>query len=287
MSKYIQFYEEKYMRFPEGKYKALTLSYDDGVRADLHLMKILSDYGLKCTFNINTNRFDNRGKHDRLNEEETLAAYSNCGHEIALHGDRHVVMTKVPLPEAANEILRNRAYLERAFGRIVRGSAYAYGAYNEDVIKMLEALGVVYARTTKPTYSFDIPKNWLALDPTCHHKDERFKEVADRFLNDAPAIGTKHSEPWLFYLWGHAYEFDDDNNWDLIENFAARVAKSGGIWFATNIEVYDYVKAYESLIFSLDGERVKNPSAIPVWIELRGKIYKVNAGEELSFDVWE
>ena len=33
-----------YMRFPGGKGKALTLSYDDGVGADLRLMKIMKKY---------------------------------------------------------------------------------------------------------------------------------------------------------------------------------------------------------------------------------------------------
>ena len=36
-----------FMRFPEGRAKALTLSYDDGVEQDLDLMEILDRYGLK------------------------------------------------------------------------------------------------------------------------------------------------------------------------------------------------------------------------------------------------
>ena len=32
-----QMFEEKYMRFPEGRAKALTFSYDDGVAADKNL----------------------------------------------------------------------------------------------------------------------------------------------------------------------------------------------------------------------------------------------------------
>lgn len=43
-----------FMRFPGGRAKALTLSYDDNVKQDFRMMEILDRHGLKCTFNINT-----------------------------------------------------------------------------------------------------------------------------------------------------------------------------------------------------------------------------------------
>lgn len=42
-----------YMRFPSGKYKAVTFSYDDGFCTDIRLAPTLDKYGLKGTFNIN------------------------------------------------------------------------------------------------------------------------------------------------------------------------------------------------------------------------------------------
>ena len=47
-----QMFEEKYMRFPDGKSKALTFSYDDGVKADKRLVAVFDKYGLKGTFKI-------------------------------------------------------------------------------------------------------------------------------------------------------------------------------------------------------------------------------------------
>ena len=49
------------MRFPEGKSKALTLSYDDGVEQDRTLLDILNAAGLKCTFNLNSGCFPPEG----------------------------------------------------------------------------------------------------------------------------------------------------------------------------------------------------------------------------------
>ncbi len=86
------------------------------------------------------------------------------------------------------------------------------------------------------------------------------------------------------YVWGHSYEFDDRHNWDIIESFAKRVSGRKDIWFATNSEVYNYVQAYKNLVFSIDGERVYNPSHMPVWIEIRGKVYKAEGGATLQFD---
>ncbi len=285
MAKFIQMYEEKYMRFPEGRSKALTLSYDDGVKADLRLLEIMKKYGLKGTFNLNSKSelFNCGCWHGKMNEEQTYNAFVDCGQEIGLHGNRHIFLDKVPLPEAMNEMVQNRSYLEKKFNRIVRGMAYAYSGYNDDIVQMLRMLGVVYARTTESSHSFDIPKDWLRLKPTCHTREEEFSGLADTFFNNSPEEKPKHRESWLFYLWGHSFEFDDRNNWYLIEDFGARACGRKDIWFATNIEVYEYVQAYNNLVFSMDGERCKNPSAIPVWLEMRGNIYKIGAGEEIVF----
>ena len=43
-----------FMRFPGGKKKALTLSYDDGVEQDIRLIDIMKKNGLKGTFNLNS-----------------------------------------------------------------------------------------------------------------------------------------------------------------------------------------------------------------------------------------
>lgn len=37
-----------------GKKKAITFSYDDGVTQDIRLIELLDKYGLKCTFNLNS-----------------------------------------------------------------------------------------------------------------------------------------------------------------------------------------------------------------------------------------
>lgn len=273
------------MRFPEGKEKALTFSYDDGVKADKRLVELFNKYALKGTFNLNSDLFDIEGEwHGHMGEEESFRTFAQSGQEVALHGARHIFMTRVPLHMAAKEVSDNRAYMESKYNRIVNGMAYAYGDFNDDIVNVLRSLGVVYARTTKSTHTFEIPKDWLRLNPTCHHTEDCFSALADKFLGGKPSDSVKAREPWLFYVWGHSFEFDDNNNWDLMENFARRAGGRADIWYATNGEIYDYVKCYESLVFSYDGESVYNPSHADVWLEIRGKVYKIPAGGKLSFD---
>ena len=162
--------------------------------------------------------------------------------------------------------------------------AYAYSGVDDETVQALKALGVQYARTTVSTHSFAIPSDWLHLNPTVHHTEPCLKVLTDKFLSGKPSDEFKNREPWLFYIWGHSYEFDDNDNWDVIEDVCRRISQAGGVWAATNGDICDYVKCYQSLVYSLDGERVFNPSHRTVWLEIRGKVYGIESGEGVLFN---
>ncbi|MBQ2965162.1 MAG: hypothetical protein IJE14_10940 [Clostridia bacterium] len=46
----------RFIRFPGGRSKAVTFSYDDGSKQDKRLAQTLDRYGIKCTFNLNSSR---------------------------------------------------------------------------------------------------------------------------------------------------------------------------------------------------------------------------------------
>ena len=259
------------MRFPGNKKKALTLSYDDGVVFDKKLIEILDRYGIKCTFNINSGLF---GTGRRLSESEAYEIYSGTSHEIAVHSLSHPDLTALSPERISYEITEDRKNLEKLFGKIIKGMAYPYGTYNNNVTDVLKSSGIVYSRTTQTTGGFRIPENWLELPATCHHNDKNLMKYAEKFVNESP---EKYS--WLFYLWGHSYEFNDNDNWEVIEKFAEYMGKKEDIWYAANIEIYDYINAYNRLIFSYDGTLVTNPSAIDVYLEVDGNVVIARAGE--------
>ena len=76
----------QHLRFPNGKAKAVTLSYDDGCRSDLKLSETIDRYGLKCTFNLNSTEHCGKGA---LTQEEVEQYFLSKGHEIAVHGYFH------------------------------------------------------------------------------------------------------------------------------------------------------------------------------------------------------
>lgn len=275
---------ETFMRFPQGKLKAFTLSYDDGVAADRHLMQILHDYAVKCTFNLNSDLFDRQDWHNRLPEKDVLALFGSCPHEIALHGHRHLFMSKCPPVQMYHEIVANRTYLEKAFGRVVNGMAYAYGDVSEQIEDACRACGVVYARTTKSTHDFTVPTDFLCWNPTCHHGDGELPALADAFVSTSPAHSVKFREPFLFYVWGHSYEFDDHDNWQVLTNLLDKVALRNDVWYATNGEIYSYVTAFRSLIWSADGSMVYNPTCTDVWLERDGITLHVPSGSTVKVD---
>ena len=268
------------MRFPEGRSKCLTFSYDDGVLNDFRLAELFGKKGLKCTFNLNSGIWNDRdyddytSVHRRMTLEKAKGLYTRSGFEVASHAVTHPHLEKLPAAYCTKEILEDRLALEMDFDCIVRGFAYPYGTWNETVIDSLKACGMAYARTVWSSHSFEIPKDWLVLRPTCHHEDPELMKLADRFINEDP----RWPDVKLFYVWGHSYEFDFKNNWEIIEDFTDKTAGSDDVWYATNIEVYDYVKAYEGLVFDAALTMVRNNSTIDVWFVIDGKTIRAGAG---------
>lgn len=263
-----------YLLFPDGKPKALTFSYDDGVRDDIRLVDIFKSHGLFGTFNVNSGQFGARDS--LLTADEVKNLYLPAGQELACHALTHPWLEKLPDDMALFEVLEDRKRLEALSGEIIRGMAYPYGTYSERTVELLGAAGIAYCRTTVSTNDFRLPADWLKLTATCHHNGEKLFEHAEKFVNATP---SDHEHGWLFYVWGHSYEFPRDNNWDRIEKFAEQVSGKADVWYATNMQIYTYITAFRALQFSLNGGRVYNPSATPVWFSCAGKTYCVAAGE--------
>lgn len=273
-----------YMRFPGGRSKALTLSYDDGVRQDRRLLEIMKHYGLKGTFNINSEDYaaEDCAVGSKMSRSEAIELYRNSGMEIAVHSLHHPFLEQLPENLCAYEVLQDRKNLEADFGGFVRGMAYPFGTTSDSVVATLKQCGIVYARTVVSTEGFAIPTDWLRLPATCHHSNPRLMELAQNFAENAFARG-----PGLFYLWGHSYEFDYNkpyNNWGVIEEFAEYIGNRNDIWYATNIEIYDYIAAYKQLIFSMDYSRVYNPTCMALYFQTEKNLFCVKPGEEITYE---
>lgn len=260
---------KSYYCFPGGKAKALTMSYDDGKVQDKRLVAIFNKYGIKGTFNLNYGLF---GEPPRMPAEEMVGLYD--GHEIATHTMTHPTIERCPLVEVAEEILEDRKGLEKWSGRIVRGHAYPNGSYSEEIKQLFKQLGIAYGRVVETNPDFSLPKDPLEWKATCHHNDPKLMEYAKTFAEFQKSQYLK-----LMYVWGHSYEFDNNDNWNVIEEFCAYMGGRDDIWYATNIEIIDYLDAAKRLQYTADYTHVYNPSAISVWLKCSDAFYvEVPAG---------
>lgn len=251
-----------YCCFPGGKHKALTMSYDDGKLQDRRLIDIFNRHGIKGTFHINSGLFADE---NRIKPEEIPALYQ--GHEVSCHTVTHPTIARCPMPEVVTEVLEDRKALEGIVGYPVRGLSYPNGSLSDEIVSMLPHCGIRYSRVVGNTDGFALPENpyrWMA---TCHH-NHRLMELGEQFL-------SLHKTQYLYlmYVWGHSYEFDVHDNWQLMEDFCAMMGAKDDIWYCTNIELMDCLDDFKRLQFAADNSFVYNPNARDCWICVRSTEY--------------
>ena len=220
----------------DGKRKAVTFSYDDGIEMDKRLVEIFNRYGLKCTFNLNSGIQSSNNsftKGDVLIRRMNLTGLPKVyrGHEIAAHCLTHANLPKFDDETVYNEISRDKFNLEQMFECKIRGMAYPYGAYDERIMKIAADCGICYARTVKERDDFLINDNLLALETSRHHDKGDIFDMIDRFID------LKTDSPKMLYIWGHSYEFEVNKNWERIEEICRRIAGKDDIFYGTNREV--------------------------------------------------
>lgn len=230
----------------KGKSKAVTFSFDDGVLQDKRLVEILNKYNLKCTFNLNSsllgceNRHTYRGfdvDHTKILPSEVKSLYT--GHEVAVHTKNHYRLTELDDKAVISQVEEDRLKLSELCGYEVVGMAYPCGGVNNDdrVAEILKNdTGVKYSRTITSTYNFELQDNLYRFNPTVYHMERKKAfELAEEFIN----LKTDTSK--IFYIWGHSYELDYNNEkqmtWDYFEEFCKLISNKEDIFYGTNKEI--------------------------------------------------
>lgn len=292
-----------FMRFPEGKYRALTFTFDDGSNQDKWLMEVLKKNGLKATFNlnmgllppVNSEEFDFdkldeayfpvKSVQHRLSLEEIKELYVGSGMELASHGYLHAQLPLLNDDHALYELIRDRKALEDIMGVPVRGYAYPQGDFDDRSIELLKRAGFVYARTAYMTHRFDLPTDFMRWGPTCGYCDPAAMDLAEEFLTVQPGPGVYFGETRakLYNIFAHSYEFEFRKDYDVMEKLCEKLGgHDDEVWYCTNIEYFRYDKAFRDLDFNIDQTVVYNPSCIPVWIYANNNTVKVGPGETVN-----
>ena len=91
------------MRLPQGRKKAFTISYDDGVRQDQRLLDLMKKYGIRGTFNLNSGLLGRKEMAvidgfetdiSTFEADEIREMYQ--GQEIACHALTHMSLAGTP-----------------------------------------------------------------------------------------------------------------------------------------------------------------------------------------------
>ncbi len=274
------------MLFPEGKSKAIILSFDDGTISDRRLVQLMNEYALKVTFHLNSNKLDTK---DYLTKEEVKSLF--LGHEVSVHSANHPGLSGMSKIDIINEVIEDRKELEKLTGNTIRGMAYPFGSYDNLVVETISDLGIEYARTVADTYNFSIPKNFLMWHPSIHQFGKAFFKPNDE-ANDKKELNSFYSLVYDFLkadsialldVWGHSWENNGDGNrWVEMEKFFKLISRNNDIFYTTQIYLVDYINACKNLKFSVNKTMIENHSAIDVYIKLESKSYKIPAGSTIN-----
>lgn len=257
--------------FPEGKKNALTFSYDDNQIFDRRLVEILNKNHLKGTFHLNSGTMGCQNERDFFLEWNEIKELYR-GHEVACHGYHHPFFNQLSKGVLVEEILKDKETLEQVMEYPIRGMSYPFGVYSDEICNVARMLGIEYSRTVESTGNFNLPDDFLKWNPTCHHS-ANLTELAEQFLNP-----PSYANLQLFYIWGHSFEFDRENSWDMMEAFCEKVGKKDSVWYATNIEIKEYIEAARGLISTAKQDIVYNPSALDIFVEYQDQVIKIKAG---------
>ncbi len=239
------------MLFPEGKTKALILSYDDGTIYDRKLVELMNKYQLIGTFHLNSNKLGSNIYFDYLNKEEINNLYKD--HEVSVHSANHPNLPDISKLDVISEIIEDRKELERLMKYPIGGMAYPFGNTNDAVIEAINGLGIEYARTVGDTYNFEIPEDFLRWHPTMHqfckaywqpNQPEKDQEELTLFYK---TIGDflKTNDLAVLDIWGHSWEMGtDQQKWDETEKFFKLLANNDDICYTKQIDLVDYINAF-------------------------------------------
>lgn len=174
--------------------KCLEFSFDDGVKEDLRIAKLLKKYNQKAVFYIS----DAYG----ITDSEIKQLY-DMGMEIGGHTVNHFqdlkILSDIKLKYEINE---NKRRLESIIKEKITKFCYPRGRYNARVMNAVMAAGYIEARTTLVLHTeiggFN-KHTTIHFYPRKEYKGKDVFEIAKKYVKD-------YQEGEVIRLWGHSLE---------------------------------------------------------------------------------
>ena len=203
----------------QTKYFILTI--DDGTIYDKKVIDILNRHHIKGTFNLNSGLDDFAWyKGDRPVRRSSLPAVIDIyePHERASHSLTHPHITLLSDDGIGYEVGVDKENLENIFKRPVTSFAFPFHDYDDRSINRIKAIGNITAiRVSEIDPSFDFPIDPFHIKLTSLDIFDGIEKM-ERFLKDPKAK--------LFVFASHAYDFEFDDTYDLLEKLCSMVEHS-------------------------------------------------------------
>lgn len=254
--------------YPYGKAKACNLTYDDGVLQDVRLVELLNRYGLKATFNLNSELMAQEfaWTHEsglqirRLSPDRARHLYD--GHEIASHTLTHPYLAELSREHILYEMGKDRETLSNFFEREISGFALPFDGYNDTIRSCAIECGFDYARISEESFSYEPERDYFAWRAGIFHLSPQLYDYVEGFF-------TTNEELALCQIVGHSYDLDTEGLWERMEELFATLHSHEDILPMTHIELVRYLRAIRSAVVA--EEWIENPSDIELWFEWNGK----------------
>jgi len=233
-----------------------TTSWDDGSIYDIKLSKMLLKYNIKGTFYI---PLKNEQIPKILSREEIKLISDTF--EIGGHTYNHTILTKVSLERAREEVKSCKNALEDIIGKEIQAFCFPRGKYTQSLAVLVKECGFTYARTVTPLRIkkvVDIKRGLmhtsLQVYPHKHYtywisilkgNVEGLKNyirvtnvIKDWFKLAKKLLEYSYETGAVFHLWGHSWEIEKYNLWEILEQFLKYVNKRNNVIFCTNTELW-------------------------------------------------
>lgn len=210
--------------------KIFLLSFDDGTIYDGRFVKLLNQFQIPGTFNLNSGLEDFvwefEGKPVRRQRlADTVRQYQ--GHEVASHTLTHPWLNSLTPPQLTREVGEDCAAIKRIFGLKEIGFGVPFTACGEREIRLIRKF-VRYIRLSEFADSFALPSDPYHIPIHSLYNDTDIREKIAAFAqNDLPES--------LFVMAGHSYELEMLNQWEYMEELLSYI-RSFGFEFMTTMD---------------------------------------------------
>lgn len=264
--------------YPGGKRKAFNVTYDDGVTQDVRFVNLLNKYGLKGTFNLNSQLMEQEFEwiHEtemvvkRLGKDAVRHLYD--GHEVASHTLTHPYLQDKSEAELLWEIREDKCRLEELFNREVAGFGVPFDYYDERIARCVAQCGFEYGRMSEESRSYSPWQDAYHWRCGIFHLAPELQDFVDGFFETDEELA-------LCQIVGHSYDLDAQDSWDNMESIFQRISSDPDILPMTHLQIVRYIRAMAQAV--IDERSIYNPSGQHLWFRVDDEILCVRPGETI------